>query len=210
MLFREGFRSRLENIVRGQASSNPDVTSNGNISETSDLNEVNNTINAQQENHEQGQLRSLETNVHQLPDQRETLESSTTETISWQETNNRDGNWREQNTGGAGNWQQRTYDPLNQLRDETSRNVERENANPREVQGMWHEGGLRETAGSEGPSASARNRRSVPFRRFNRFHPPDDDNVYSMELRELLSRYFLLDPFTNGRLYMLKISYTLG
>ncbi|KAH9621401.1 hypothetical protein KSS87_014797 [Heliosperma pusillum] len=52
------------------------------------------------------------------------------------------------------------------------------------------EGGSRATLGnwSEGPSAPPRIQGEILFRRVNRFHLPDDDNVYSMELRELLSR----------------------
>lgn len=138
--------------------------------------------------------------MQQLADQTETFESTASESVSWQETGNQGGNWQEQVAeDDRGNWQRRAYGPFNQLRDgnavstwpqDTPRNVEGEDTHPQEAQGIWREENSREAAGnwSEEPSGPPRNRRGVPFRRFNRFHPPDDDNVYSMELRELLSR----------------------
>ncbi|CAL0299796.1 unnamed protein product [Lupinus luteus] len=184
---REGFRSRLE--------------TNSNVSETrSDENQGNNLIDAQQEDYEHEQIRSLETDVSQLPNQTGALESSTNENVSWHEASNEGGNWQEQIAeDGRGNWQQRTYGPFNQLRDgnavsdwpqDTPRNLAREEHHPQEAQRIWHEDSTRETIGnwSEVPPGASRNRRGVPLRRINRFHPPDDDNVYSMELRELLSR----------------------
>ncbi|KAK9674329.1 hypothetical protein RND81_12G226100 [Saponaria officinalis] len=53
-----------------------------------------------------------------------------------------------------------------------------------------HEGDSRATPGnwSEGLSNLPRGQGGIPSRRVNRFQPPGDDNVYSMELRELLSR----------------------
>ena len=197
--FRDGFRSRLENIVRGQSSSNSDAIYS-NMSETrSDVNQENNSIDAQHESYEQGQIRGLETDVQQSAAQAGTFGSSTSEIISWQETSNQGGSWQEQvNADGRGNWQPRAYGPLNQLTDgstvsdwqQDSINVEGEDTYSREAQGIWHQANSREAAGnwSDEPSGPPRNRRGVPFRRFNRFHPSDDDNVYSMELRELLSR----------------------
>ncbi|CAL0321232.1 unnamed protein product [Lupinus luteus] len=208
---REGFRSRLENIVRGQAVTNPDATSNSNISETrSDENQGNNLVDGEQEDYEQEQIRSLETDVHQLLNQTGPLEGSTNESINWHEANNQGENWQEQIAeDGGGHWQQRTYGSFNQLRDgspdsdllqETPRNLTREDPHPQETQRIWHEDSTREAVGNwfEGPSEASRNRRGVPFRRINRFHPPDDDNVYSMELRELLSRRSVSNLLRSG------------
>lgn len=137
------------------------------------------------------------------------------ENVTWQETANQGGDWQEQITEDErANWQQTTYGQFNGWRDdnvedmdanwqensvndwpqEPLRNTSGEEGHRQEAQGVWHEDGSRETVEnwSEGPSAPPRNRRAVPFRRFNRFHPPDDDNVYSMELRELLSRYLII------------------
>ncbi|PKA45928.1 putative E3 ubiquitin-protein ligase XBOS34 [Apostasia shenzhenica] len=58
------------------------------------------------------------------------------------------------------------------------------------LEAEWHEDDSQETVENwgDGPSDPPRDQRSFAARRVSRFIPPDDDNVYSMELRELLSR----------------------
>ncbi|XP_022845402.1 uncharacterized protein LOC111368405 [Olea europaea var. sylvestris] len=122
-------------------------------------------------------------------------------------------NWQEQITEDEReNVQESTYNESNGWRDGTLQDTDRnwqENPVPNwnleasanegggqsqleEVHQVWRDDGSRSREAidnwSEGPSDIPRRRDSLPHRRGTRFHPPDDDNVYSMELRELLSR----------------------
>ncbi|CAK9161159.1 unnamed protein product [Ilex paraguariensis] len=192
---REGFRSRLENIVRGQE--------------------------VQHESYEQSQPRRQESDTHQMSASIGNLENSVVvQGIARQATANEGGDWQEQDIEGErGNLHLSTYSELNESRDGTAEDINgnwQENsvndwpqATPgtdeggshlQETHGAWHEDGSREAVDnwSEGPSDPPRMHRSIPVRRVNRFHPPDDDNVYSMELRELLSRRSVSNLLRSG------------
>ncbi|XP_022893892.1 uncharacterized protein LOC111408355, partial [Olea europaea var. sylvestris] len=183
---REGFRSRLENIVRGQE--------------------------VQHENHDQSQSRLQESDVNQLPDRIANLDSNTAVQSTHQQAAAAQGsNWQQQVAEDEReNVQESNYNESSGWRDITLQDTDRnwqENRVPNwNSEATVNEGGgqsqlevvhddrrdngSREAIEnwSEVPSDPPRMRDSLPHRRGTRFHPPDDDNVYSMELRELLSR----------------------
>lgn len=203
----------MENIVRGQVSGQSDTQTNNNSNGSTDnQTQMNTSQELQHENHEQSQPRSQENDIHLPEDLSGNMEStSPVESMNWQETANQEGDWHEQAAADEReNWQQSTYDEFSDWRDGTAEDMDgtwQENSVndwpqespgnvvggevvPEETHGGWSENVSREAVEnwSEGPSDPPRTRRTVPVRRINRFHPPDDDNVYSMELRELLSR----------------------
>ncbi|PIN04773.1 putative E3 ubiquitin ligase [Handroanthus impetiginosus] len=201
--FREGFRFRLENIVRGQVSSYPEASSNRGNSDS--RNEQSNTNASPEVQHE-----NLEIDVH-TPDRMRNMNGS----MAVQRTNQRDApdqgsHWQGQVTedgsanerqsahnGTGRNWQE------NAVSDWPSEAVASEDGGQHRAQQaheVWDNDGSHEAVDnwSEGPSDPPRMRRSVPSRRATRFHPPDDENVYSMELRELLSRRSVSNLLRSG------------
>ncbi|CAN1172090.1 Protein neuralized [Linum perenne] len=211
---REGFRSRLENIVRGQVSSQLDTPDSNNDPRNGQT-QTDTSHDVQHEANVQSEPRTRENDTQLLPDQTGTSESITPiDNMNWQETVNQVRGWQEEVAdNGGGNWQQSNYGPFNEWRDgsaeqnsvdnwpqETPGNVHNEPGRPQEAQGAWHEDSSQEAVETwiEGPSDPPRARRTVPVRRFSRFHPPDDENVYSMELRELLSRRSVSNLLRSG------------
>ncbi|XP_076957388.1 uncharacterized protein LOC143632849 [Bidens hawaiensis] len=184
---REGFRSRSENGIHDQET--------------------------EYENQDQSQLWAQETDIHQVTDHTGRLE-----TVTDVENTNEQENIEEDERG---EWQQESssYNEFNEWRDGNSEDVGRnwqENSGndwpqqtlesggdgPR-VHGtneVWHEDGSREPVENwpNEHSDPPRMLHSVPVRRVSRFHPPDDDNVYSMELRELLSRRSVSNLLRSG------------
>ncbi|XP_037491040.1 fl(2)d-associated complex component [Jatropha curcas] len=219
---REGFRSRLETIVRGQVSGHSDSTPDDNVNDVrNDQSQTNTSQDIQQEENEQSQPRSREIDIHLHSDQTDNSQSNTAaNNINWQETVNQREDWQgEIADDERQNWQQSDYSQFNEWRNgdaepmdanwqensvndwpqETTGNLHSEQNHPQEAAVNWHENGTREAENwTEGPSDPPRMRRAVPVRRFNRFHPPDDENVYSMELRELLSRRSVSNLLRSG------------
>lgn len=226
---REGFRSRLETIVRGQANTQSDSASVDIDNESRNVMTPGTSLDVQQENHESVQSTSLANESDRsLNRVRNNENNAGTESVNWQDTSNESGNW-EQNLAGERGEQQQTAAQFNEFRDGTIADIEFRDDNIadmegnwptnsandwvrgaptnmgeqylQQTQGIWHDdGGPHEAVGmwSEGSAGPSGAQRAVPLRRYNRFHPPDDDNVYSMELRELLSRRSVSNLLRSG------------
>ncbi|KAF2318450.1 hypothetical protein GH714_007804 [Hevea brasiliensis] len=97
---REGFRSRLENIVRGQVSGHSDSTLDSNVNDSrNDWSQTNTSQNIQLEDNEQLQPRSEESDINRLSDQADNLQSDTAaNNMNWQETANQGEGWQGQIT----------------------------------------------------------------------------------------------------------------
>ncbi|XP_071706319.1 uncharacterized protein [Rutidosis leptorrhynchoides] len=171
------------------------------------------------ENQEQSQLLVQEPNDRQVTDRTGNLESDTAvHSTNQQASIDEREEWQDQvvEDDERGGWQHEGYNEFNEWRDETPEDVnwhetsgndwpqetsgsDVERARIHETNEVWHEDGSREVIEnwSEGPS-DPRMLHNVPLRRVNRFHPPDDDNVYSIELRELLSRRSVSNLLRSG------------
>lgn len=219
---REGFRSRLESIVRGQVSSQSDFSSNNIVTDSRNVQSQTSIYQeVEYENHEQSQPATQDSNINQMDNHTGTVESnSIVENMSWEDAINQGINREEQvDQVESLNWQQTSYDVFNDWTDVTTEDLDGnwqqntvnnwpqetpgnvgEGGHLQEVSESWQEdvsGGAAENL-SEGPSDITRMRRAIPVRRVNRFHPPDDDSVYSMELRELLSRRSVSNLLRSG------------
>ncbi|XP_072968083.1 uncharacterized protein [Typha angustifolia] len=208
---REGFRFRLENIVRGQAVTLSDALAAQNANISTDQSQTSTVVEVPIDDQEIPQPRRENTVVQQMEGAGTTneLERSTSNDIveqdslnqvdSWQqedaEHERRD--WEQPSEGGFDQWHEETgaeSDGNWQENQEWSREApedeDGETSHLPEVREEWHDDESHFTAENwqDDNSDPPIGQHSTPIRRVNRFIPPDDDNVYSMELRELLSR----------------------
>ncbi|GFS30135.1 RING/U-box superfamily protein [Actinidia rufa] len=165
--------------------------------------------------HQQAQPRSRESDIDQLSVPAGDSESNIPGD-NWQENANQGEDVREQGTED----ERRNWQEFNEWRDSTAEDMDGnwqenpandwpqgnpgnegvEEHHPQETRNVWHENDAREAveSWSEAPTDPLRMRHLIQVRRVNRFHPPDDDNVYSMELRELLSRRSVSNLLRSG------------
>lgn len=209
---REGFRSGVDTIVHGQASSNSESSFGNPGSEFSnDQAQHGIPMEVQVWNSDQLQSRIQGDGVSEFTNNTINGPSeASADIITGEENVIQRGDWQEQVTGDERrNLPQSNFAEFDQWRDNPQLNVIGDwqeiagNAWQHTAQGndgeeesnlpgqqIWPDNGSRAALEnwSQGSSNPPRNWRSIPIRQVNRFHPPDDDNVYSMELRELLSR----------------------
>lgn len=87
----------------------------------------------------------------------------------------------------SGGWEESVADQWYQ---ESQENDVEEQSHVQESNSEWHDNGLQEEI-DDWLDEHSTTHNAAPVRSVDAFYIPDDDNVYSMELRELLSRYYL-------------------
>ncbi|XP_024926854.1 uncharacterized protein LOC107410562 isoform X1 [Ziziphus jujuba] len=162
------------------------------------LQEVNHVSNDQSEHHVEGNL------FHSLSDREDNIEGSRhDDDINWQQSASHLQQWQDQGSeNDEREWEQTVVeytatglventDTNHQESNHfewTMGNEDRENSHLQQAHEEWQEeGGFQEAVQNwleEEPSDPE----SLPARQADTFYFPDDDNVYSVELRELLSR----------------------
>ncbi|KAK4761749.1 hypothetical protein SAY87_029633 [Trapa incisa] len=200
---RGGFHSGLATILRGHATSQHETSMNGNISDSRSDRVPVSFQDIQLENREILQPTAEESDashLHQTP-----ITGSNIERTSLHEANHheavREGvNSGEERTETHGHLTEERIDntedqvqnwPENPITDgqRAVNSTEEDGRHLHQNHQVWNEDDPPEAAGnwSEGPSGLPHAHRP-PLRRYNRFHPHGNDSVYSMELRDLLSR----------------------
>ncbi|KAL2943167.1 Protein neuralized, partial [Bienertia sinuspersici] len=206
---REGFHSRVETTVQGQVRSES-VTSTGDRESNFQEDQAQHGIPIGGQIWNADQLTSTIQGVGVTEFVNNTINVSneaSVNAINGEENSIQRENWQEQVTGDEhrnvpqfqlDHWRENPQAEMDGDWQETPGSIfqrashghggEEENNLP--SQQIWTDNVSRVTLGSwsGGRSNTPRIRHGIPVRRMNRFHPPDDDNVYSMELRELLSR----------------------
>ncbi|KAK1266668.1 hypothetical protein QJS04_geneDACA000252 [Acorus gramineus] len=220
---REGFRFRLENIVRGQASTHSDSSAGNNIREgRNDQSQLNTTLDVLTENQDEAPSNGEDGDIHPMQEaNREVFESTNVHDLDWQESAIQGSDWQDRLTeNGITDWQASTEARYDDWHDgsgeepdsnwqenvdqdwpqEAPEDEDGEDSQVPEAHEEWHEDVSQEAAREwqDEPPDPPRIQRVIPIRRLNRFHPPDDESVYSMELRELLSRRSVSNLLRSG------------
>ncbi|GAB2222650.1 hypothetical protein Droror1_Dr00016770 [Drosera rotundifolia] len=209
---REGFRSRLESIVRGQANNNVDSSSNNHTNDSRNgQGEVHVHYESQIENTEQSESTVPQNQAHQLLNNTGNSENGINhDEVIGEDTPDQGEDWQAQEHATEDvvtGWEGSTYDHLNEWRNRSGEDLDgasanewgqpttgdagaEENGHLPETPQVWNVDGSQVAPPnwSGRPSGHPRIRRAISVRSLSRYPPPDDDNVYSMELRELLSR----------------------
>lgn len=229
-----GFHFQSENIVHDEATNQPDSSANQSISVTDGFQD--NTVTDLPNIHpEEVQPRSEANSIQQIAEREEMLDLESVDHYSTHNIQESHTDVAEQEEVDAGrdrvDWEpntdfvivglpEETREPMEEFNSNWQENMDQdwpqettsydvgEDSHLLEVHGEWHEDEPPDTAEAwqgeqEDPTID---RGPSTIRRVDRFILPDDENIYSMELRELLSRYYYFLLITTISLSQLLIS----